>query len=134
MSDRNFDIKAWYTLTDIEKEVASRHMEVYAGFLAHTDEQIGRLMKGLKAQGKYENTLFVLVSDNGASSNGANDGVPMAHSKVSLDYTDDFAFTGTIGKVKMHLGDDVFKQSFCSFHVFKRRTIYNHELYCFLRL
>lgn len=30
-------------------------------------------------------------------------------SKVSLDYTDDFAFTGTIGKVKMHLGDDVFK-------------------------
>ena len=40
--------------------------EVYAGFLSHTDHEIGRLLDFLEETGQRENTIIVLVSDNGA--------------------------------------------------------------------
>jgi hypothetical protein len=49
-------------------------MEVFAGFLTYTDEQIGRLLEFLKKIGQYENTLVVLLSDNGASGEGGPEG------------------------------------------------------------
>jgi arylsulfatase len=49
-------------------------MEVFAGFLEHTDHYIGELIKFLKEIGEYENTLIMLVSDNGASSEGGPSG------------------------------------------------------------
>ena len=48
--------------------------EVYAGFLAHADDQIGRLLSFLEEFGWRENTLVVLVSDNGASGEGGPNG------------------------------------------------------------
>ena len=48
--------------------------EVYAGFLAHTDAQIGRLLDYLEETGQRENTIVVLVSDNGASGEGGPNG------------------------------------------------------------
>ena len=48
--------------------------EVYAGFLAHTDHQIGRLLSYLEETEQIENTLIVLVSDNGASGEGGPNG------------------------------------------------------------
>ena len=48
--------------------------EVYAGFLAHADHQIGRLLDHLEATGLRDNTLVILVSDNGASGEGGPDG------------------------------------------------------------
>lgn len=45
-------------------------MEVYAGFLSHTDHHIGRLLNFLKNIGEFNNTLIMLVSDNGASAEG----------------------------------------------------------------
>ena len=48
--------------------------EVYAGFLAHTDHHIGRLLDYLEESGQRENTLVILVSDNGASGEGGPDG------------------------------------------------------------
>lgn len=58
---------AWEPLDPVRKRVYARFMEAYAGFLTHADEQIGRLVAALKASGDYENTVFVLLSDNGAS-------------------------------------------------------------------
>ncbi|WHU01418.1 arylsulfatase [Sphingomonas sp. NIBR02145] len=58
---------AWEPLDPVKKRVYARFMEAYAGFLTHTDEQIGRLVAALKASGDYDNTVFVLLSDNGAS-------------------------------------------------------------------
>ncbi len=48
--------------------------EVYAGFFAHADHHIGRLLDYLEESGQRENTLVVLVSDNGASGEGGPNG------------------------------------------------------------
>ncbi|SPS01910.1 arylsulfatase [Cupriavidus taiwanensis] len=65
------DLPAWDTLSPDQKRVASRLMEVYAGFLAHTDAQVGKLVEALKASGQFDNTMFFyIVGDNGASSEG----------------------------------------------------------------
>jgi arylsulfatase len=49
-------------------------MEVYAGFLSHTDHHIGRLLDFLKETGEFDNTLIMVVSDNGASAEGGPTG------------------------------------------------------------
>lgn len=81
---RNEGIPAWNELSPVQKKVAERHMEVYAGYLEHTDEQIGRFLNELKARGEYENTIFVLVSDNGANANGNINGSDNAHHNENL--------------------------------------------------
>ncbi len=63
-------VPAWEELTPDEKRLAARHMEVYAGFLDHTDVQIGRLVAYLEEIDQLDNTLLVLLSDNGASDEG----------------------------------------------------------------
>ncbi|SHF92259.1 arylsulfatase [Vibrio gazogenes] len=65
---------AWASLTAQQKRVYARFMETYAGFLTHTDEQIGRLIQHLKDTGQYDNTMIVFASDNGAASEGTQKG------------------------------------------------------------
>jgi arylsulfatase A-like enzyme len=64
------EVPAWDTLTPDEQRLAARHMEVYAGFLEHTDQQLGRLIDYLEQIGQLDNTLVMLISDNGASGEG----------------------------------------------------------------
>ncbi|RKF17639.1 arylsulfatase [Altericroceibacterium spongiae] len=66
--------RAWSELSEKEKKVYARFMEVYAGFITHTDEQIGRIVHHLKATGQYENTVILIMSDNGAASEGGQKG------------------------------------------------------------
>jgi arylsulfatase A-like enzyme len=66
--------KPWASLSEEEQRLFSRMAEVYAGFLAHTDHQIGRLLDYLEASGERDNTLVIVVSDNGASGEGGPDG------------------------------------------------------------
>ncbi len=66
--------RPWDSLSDKEKELFARMAEVYAGFLAHADDQIGRLLGFLEEFGWRENTVVMLVSDNGASGEGGPDG------------------------------------------------------------
>ena len=63
-------VPAWDELAPEDQKVAARFMECFAGFLSHTDDQIGRLLAHLEASGDADNTIVVLVSDNGASSEG----------------------------------------------------------------
>ena len=81
---RDKSVPAWDSLSAKEKAVAARHMETYAGFLEHTDEEIGRFIDELKKRGKYDNTIFVFVSDNGANYNGGPTGSIMAHANENL--------------------------------------------------
>ncbi|MDN7026022.1 arylsulfatase [Methanoculleus sp. FWC-SCC1] len=67
-------VRPWDSLKEDEKNLFCRMAEVYAGFLAHTDAQIGRLIDFLEESGELENTLIVLVSDNGASAEGGPNG------------------------------------------------------------
>jgi len=62
------------SLSEEEKQLFRRMAEVYAGFLAHADHHIGRLLDYLEETGQRENTLIFLVSDNGASGEGGPDG------------------------------------------------------------
>ena len=66
--------KPWGTLSDDERRLFCRMAEVYAGFLSHADDQIGRLLDYLEETGQRENTLVIVVSDNGASGEGGPDG------------------------------------------------------------
>lgn len=68
-------VPRWDSLTPDEKRVFERQMEVYAGFLTHTDHEIGRIVDTLKKNGKFDNTLiFYIVGDNGASGEGNRNG------------------------------------------------------------
>lgn len=64
---RNPGDPAWADLSQVEREVNARFMEAYAGFTEHTDEQIGRLIRFLKSRDRFEDTLIVLISDNGGA-------------------------------------------------------------------
>jgi arylsulfatase len=66
--------RPWDSLPEEERRLFARMAEVYAGFLAHADHEIGRLLDFLNENGWLENTLVVLVSDNGASGEGGPNG------------------------------------------------------------
>ncbi|HEX3461815.1 MAG TPA: arylsulfatase, partial [Acidimicrobiales bacterium] len=67
-------VPAWDSLDERHKTVASRFMECFAGFLSHTDHQLGRVIDFLEKRGELDDTLVMLVSDNGASSEGGPSG------------------------------------------------------------
>ena len=64
----------WDSLSDDEKRLFARMAEVYAGFLSHVDHHIGRLLDYLEATEQRENTIVIVVSDNGASGEGGPNG------------------------------------------------------------
>ena len=66
--------RPWSTLNDDEKRLFARMAEVYAGFLAHADHHIGRLLDYLEQNDQLDNTVIVVVSDNGASGEGGPNG------------------------------------------------------------
>jgi arylsulfatase A-like enzyme len=68
-------VAAWGDLSADERRVFARQMEVYAGFLTHTDAQIGRLLDFLARIEVLENTIVMVLSDNGASAEGGPHGV-----------------------------------------------------------
>ena len=70
LSRHDPDVQEWASLSDDEKRLFARMMEVYAGFLTHTDHHIGRLIAFLESLGELDNTLIMVISDNGASSEG----------------------------------------------------------------
>ena len=74
LSRHDPDVQDWSTLSDDERKLYARMMEVFAGFLEHTDYYIGELISFLKETGEYDNTLIMLISDNGASAEGGPTG------------------------------------------------------------
>ena len=63
-------IEEWASLPRDARRMLARQQEVFAGFLSHTDAQIGRVLAQLDALGELDNTLVMLISDNGASGEG----------------------------------------------------------------
>ncbi|MGH7793260.1 MAG: arylsulfatase [Thermodesulfobacteriota bacterium] len=74
LSRHDPDVQDWNTLTAEEKKLYARMMEVFAGFLTHTDYHYGRLFSFLKSIGEWDNTLIMFISDNGASAEGGPHG------------------------------------------------------------
>lgn len=59
---------AWASLSPMQQHVYARYMAAYAGFISHADEQIGRIVSRLKATGRFDNTIIIVMSDNGPAS------------------------------------------------------------------
>jgi arylsulfatase A-like enzyme len=72
---RHAEIPAWKDMPEALKPVLERQMEVYAGFLEHTDHHVGRLIDTLEQLGILEDTLvYYIIGDNGASAEGTLNG------------------------------------------------------------
>lgn len=70
----NPEVTPWADLSPEQRRIYGRLQEVYAGFVEHTDAQIGRLVDFLQACGELDNTIVVFLSDNGASADGGRYG------------------------------------------------------------
>ena len=75
LAPRNPGVEPWGSLSENERALACRLQEAFAAFLDHTDAQIGRFVEGLRAMGELENTIFLVLADNGASQEGGPLGV-----------------------------------------------------------
>ena len=100
LTERPEQIPSWDDYPDRYKPVARRLMEVFAGFLAHTDAQIHRVISAIEDMGQLDNTLVIYITgDNGASAEGTIHGAWSAPSFQNgvhedpewlLEHIDDF--------------------------------------------
>ncbi|PWB54492.1 MAG: arylsulfatase [Anaerolineales bacterium] len=74
LSPHDPDVPEWDTLSDQQKKLYAHFMEVFAGFLEHCDQQFGRLLDTLEEIGELDNTIIMMLPDNGASSEGGVNG------------------------------------------------------------
>lgn len=79
LSDRPSWIPDWADLNAEDQALFARMHEVYAGFMSHTDAQIGRIADFLAEIGELDNTIFIVTSDNGASAEGGEVGAVNEH-------------------------------------------------------
>lgn len=70
----NDGVEPWGELSDDQRRFTARLQETYAGFLDHTDDQIGRLVAFLRDTDQLDDTIVVVLSDNGASQEGGPGG------------------------------------------------------------
>lgn len=75
LAPHNPGVKPWKELSHKERMFAARLQEAFAAMLDHTDEQIGRLIRFLTELELLDDTLLIVISDNGASQEGGASGV-----------------------------------------------------------
>ncbi len=75
LAPRNPGVEPWDELSENQQKLAIAMQEAFAAFLDHTDAQLGRLIDDLEALGRLNNTIVVVLADNGASQEGGPFGV-----------------------------------------------------------
>ncbi|MEJ8821594.1 arylsulfatase [Variovorax humicola] len=111
LTPRPSTLPAWDSLEPQERKFQARLMEVYAGFLEHTDTQVGKLVDELEKEGIRDNTLiFYVFSDNGASAEGmlgsiaelnAHNGVNLGAKEHMAVLERDYGGLGALGGPKL---------------------------------
>jgi arylsulfatase A-like enzyme len=86
-------IEEWATIAPNVQRLYARFMEVFAGFLSHTDHHIGRVLNAIETLGELDNTVVVLISDNGASPEGGPHGA----------FNDHLFFNGVYNELEANL-------------------------------
>jgi hypothetical protein len=77
LTDWPDSLPKWETLSADEKKLFARQAEVFAGYAAYTDHEIGRVIQQIEDMGKLDNTLIIyIVGDNGTSPEGTLVGTP----------------------------------------------------------
>lgn len=87
-------VEAWDDLDEKRKKLYARYMEVFAGTLEYTDAQIGRFIEYLNSIEQLDNTLIVLLSDNGASAEGGREGRVNRYTGINITELDNEAEYG----------------------------------------
>ena len=85
LAPRDENVPAWQDLSDNERRFGARTQEAYAGFLHHTDSQLQRLVDFLERAGQLEDTIVMVMSDNGAGSWGPPAGRLDVHRAVYIE-------------------------------------------------
>ena len=67
-------VRPWDSLSEDEQRLFTRMAEVFAGYISYYDDQLGRVLDYLEESGELDNTLIVVISDNGASGEGGPNG------------------------------------------------------------
>ena len=92
LTERPSWVPDWAGLSPDERRLSARMMEVFAGFVTHTDAQIGRVLDFLRVTGQLDDTLVMVLSDNGTSAEGGPTGSFNEH-RFTHDRVDDVADT-----------------------------------------
>lgn len=75
LTPRPAELPAWNSMSAEQRRLLARQMEVYAAFLAHTDHEVGRLLRAVRSGPRGDNTLVIyVVGDNGGSAEGGVEG------------------------------------------------------------
>jgi arylsulfatase A-like enzyme len=75
LTERHAEIPAWDDMAEELRPILERQMEIYAGFLSHTDHHVGRLLDAIEQLGVMDDTLiYLMIGDNGASAEGTLQG------------------------------------------------------------
>lgn len=74
LSGYDKEVVPWADLDPEHREMAARFQEVYAAFLDNLDQNVGRLVAYLEESGQLDNTLFLVLADNGGSRGGGFEG------------------------------------------------------------
>jgi arylsulfatase A-like enzyme len=105
LSARPSWVAEWDTLSPDARRMLARQHEVFAGFLTHTDAQIGRVMSALEQLGILDDTIVMVVSDNGASGEGGALGTFNEHrftEHVPETVDENLAWTDDLGGVRSY--------------------------------
>jgi arylsulfatase len=101
LSERPAWVEPWSEVDAPRRRLYARMMEVCAGYIAHADHQLGRVLAHLDATGELDNTIVMFVSDNGASAEGGPHGTynQLGHyiSDDEDDVTDELVHMGDLG-------------------------------------
>jgi len=81
---RNDSVRAWADIAEPERRMFTRLQAAYAAMLDHADQHIGRLMAFLESAGQLDDTLVIVMSDNGASQEGGPFGIINAMGPYNL--------------------------------------------------
>ncbi|CAN5393864.1 arylsulfatase [soil metagenome] len=74
LTERPAWVPEWTSLPPEQRRLFARYMEVFAGFMTHTDHHLGRLVDAIEARGIADDTIVMVLSDNGASAEGGVSG------------------------------------------------------------
>jgi arylsulfatase A-like enzyme len=102
---RDPDVPAWSSLSADERRLYVRMMEVFAGFVSHADHHFGRILDTLEQIGELDNTLIMIVSDNGASPEGGQIGTfneMLFFNNVAESFEDNLAKIDELGGTKSY--------------------------------
>jgi arylsulfatase A-like enzyme len=105
-SEPGNQVAAWADLSDDERRLYARYMAVYAAMVDNLDQNVGRLLAALDDLGVRDNTVVVLLSDNGASREGGERGTTTylegLHGAATPDVAADLARLDLIGSSRVH--------------------------------